>query len=1191
MTLIPARPERTYALVVGIEQYRAGRAWELDGPARDARRFVDWLSRRGVPAGNIALFLSPLEANQALLQGPGPAAQPAVEHLVSGAIHDVLRPQPGEVLFLFWSGHGILTPEGSRRLFYADATQTNKRNLDLNSLLATLRSDYFAGFPQQICIVNACANYVEDRMTVSLPGETFPRGLPETGRAQFVFLAAKAGERAKNVTARQAGLFSDAVLEELEQAGEEHWPPDMARVAQALERRFATWRQEGLARQTPTYFWYRDWDDRESELGSAAMEEEVREVFVSYASEDSTTAEAVCATLEDAGLRCWIAPRDILPGADYGEAIVEAISESRVLVLVFSAAANRSPHVRREVERAASRDVPVLTFRIEDVPPSRSLEYFVSSLHWLDAWSGSPDRHLPYLAATIKRLVAGDESPPAPAASRPARDAAAAAPAVEARPAPPNNLPHQLTSLVGREQELEEMKRLLSATRLLTLSGPGGCGKTRLALQVASELAGQFAEGVFFVALAEINDPALVPSIVAQTIGIREEPTRPVRESLKEYLQERQVLLLLDNFEQVLPAAPQVSELLAYCSRLTVLATSRAALHVRGEKEFPVPPLALPDLKRRPSPETVSRSPAVQLFVQRAAAVQPGFSVTEENAREIAEVCVRLDGLPLAIELAAARVRLLSPHAILAQLARRGLRLLTGGQQDLPDRHKTLQAAIAWSYDLLGEEEQTLFERLAVFAGGWTLEAAEAVVSGQWSVVSSQRMGESPPTPPFSHSPIPSLDVLEGLETLVENSLVQREESEDGEPRFAMLRTVHDFALERLEQAGEAESMRRRHAEYFRTVAEEAEPKLTGPDQEEWLDALDREHNNLRAALNWAAAGDPETGLRLVGALWRFWMVRGHISEGRASVEGTLAQVSAADPELGRSALRARALDSAGALAHEQCDLKAATAYLEESLALWRETGDRPGLARCFNLLANVAFDEGDTDRARSLYEEALALYREIRDTRGTAMVLNNLGTLAHNHGENDQAAELLEESLRLKRILGNKYGLAISLDMLGNVEKSRGDYSRAASFYEEALALRRELGHKQGVVMSLNNLGSVLLAQDRPVEARVSFHEGLALSCELPDIRGTADSLAGLAGVAAAEGRHESSARLYGAAAALRQTHDLQLMAADQAVEERFASEARAALGEEAFNAALAEGHALPPEEAIAGAMANTEP
>jgi predicted ATPase/DNA-binding XRE family transcriptional regulator len=515
----------------------------------------------------------------------------------------------------------------------------------------------------------------------------------------------------------------------------------------------------------------------------------------------------------------------------------------------------------------------------------------------------------------------------------------------------PAKLPIPSSLLIGRAQEVAAIRRLLRSTevRLLTLTGTGGIGKTRLALQVAAEFLDEVTYGVCFVALAPISDPALVASTIVQTLGLPEAANRPPMAQLQDYLQDISLLLVLDNFEQVVAASPLIGELLVGAPNLKVLVTSRVVLHLPDEHEFVVPPLALPNPKRLPSIAVLSQHAAVELFTARAQAAKPDFAITAANAAAVAEICQRLDGLPLAIELAAARVRLLAPQALLARLAGAhksvSLQLLTGGGRDLPTRQQTLRGAIDWSYQLLEASEQTVFMRLAVFVGGCTLEAAEAVASELRSENEELR----------NHLRDDSLfnsqfSVLNSIEALLDHSLLQYAEAVDGEARFTMLETIREYALERLEASGEEDMLRRQHAAYYLALAEGAEPQIQGAEQATWLDRLERDHDNLRAALSWAlAAGATEIGLRLAAALGEFWWPLGHVSEGRRWLAAALAGSGPAT-----AAARAKALYRAGELAYGQGDYGVATTRLEESLTLYRDLGDKWGTACALRGLGNA---------------------------------------------------------------------------------------------------------------------------------------------------------------------------------------------------------------------------------------------
>ncbi len=479
--------------------------------------------------------------------------------------------------------------------------------------------------------------------------------------------------------------------------------------------------------------------------------------------------------------------------------------------------------------------------------------------------------------------------------------------------------------------------------RLLTLTGPGGVGKTRLALEAAAGLADTFPDGARFVSLAPITDPVLVAPMVAQALGVREAGDEPITERLAAFLRDKRLLLLLDNFEQVVEAAPLVTDLLAACPGLKGLVTSRVRLRLSGERDYPVPPLAVP-APAGPRPFQYAKgSAAVRLFSERAQAVRPEFALTPENASAVADICRGLDGLPLAIELAAARIKVLPPAALLARLEKR-LPLLTGGGRDLPARQQTMRDAIAWSHDLLTPEEQALFRWLAVFVGGFTLEGAEAVV--------------------FAGDAL-DLDVFEGVASLVDKSLLRQEVGPDEEPRFAMLETIREFGLERLAARGEEAAIQNAHAAYFLALVEQAESALLGPEQMAWLTWLDAAHDNLRAALDWCLASDAEAGLRLAGALSLFWQVRGYLLEGRRWLEALLAQA----PQ--RAALRAKALHAAGQLARHQADIASGISLCEESLAIYRELGDKRGGAYVLRTLGLLVSDGGDPERGRALFERA----------------------------------------------------------------------------------------------------------------------------------------------------------------------------------------------------------------------------
>jgi predicted ATPase/class 3 adenylate cyclase/Tfp pilus assembly protein PilF len=727
-----------------------------------------------------------------------------------------------------------------------------------------------------------------------------------------------------------------------------------------------------------------------------------------------------------------------------------------------------------------------------------------------------------------------------------------------------NNLPLQPTPLVGREKELSEVSDLLGgeATRLLTLTGPGGTGKTRLALQAAADLLDDFPDGTFFAQLATLTEAELFLPAVAETLGVRETGEQPLDETLKDYLSERRLLLLVDNFEQVLEAAPTVTELLVGAPGLKVLATSRAPLGLYGEHEFPVPPLTLPDLERPPPLERLRQYEAVRLFVERAQAVKPDFSITNESAPAVAEICVRLDGLPLTIELAAARIKMLPPRAMLKRLTSR-LKLLIGGARDLPERQRTLRSTIEWSYGLLKDREKVLFARLSVFAGGRTLEAIEAICDAE---------GDLP------------MDAFEGISSLLDKSLIRQEEGLGGEPRFVMLETIHEFAREKLQQSEEAEEIKRTHAEYFLTLAEEAYPERKGANQLEWLEKLEAEHDNMRAALSWALERkEAEEALKLGGALCFFWAVRGYHSEGRRWLEEALAIEGRVSPEV-----RAMALAGAGELESDQGDLDRAQEACEEGLELLANEAREASEAK-LRLLAGlgwVAWQREELGRARELYEESLALSQEMGDTWWLARSLLFLAIVSHSQGDYERATELYEQSMDLFREQGDKESLAYCLTSLAMLVCSQGDLGRATKLTEEAVALFRELGTRVGVSMGLYNLGWIALLQDDLGRAADLYGESLSLSWESGLNPTVQTALEGFACVAGAEGEVERAARLWGAAQTLHETKGIPRDTDFLAEADARITAVRSGMGEEAWEEAWRKGSAMTLDEAVSYAL-----
>lgn len=610
--------------------------------------------------------------------------------------------------------------------------------------------------------------------------------------------------------------------------------------------------------------------------------------------------------------------------------------------------------------------------------------------------------------------------------------------------------PHNLTGFVGRQRELEELRTALPASRLLTLTGSAGCGKTRLALQVAAEVLDDYPDGVWLVELASLSDPDLTAQAVATTLGVRERPGHDLLTSL-DHLVARRSLLILDNCEHLVAAcARQAKHLLGACPKLQILATSREPLGVMGERVFVVPPLTVPDLTRLPAPEALAVNEAVRLFIERAVANAP-FELTDRNAPAVAQVVQRLDGIPLAIELAAARTRTLSVMQIASRLDNRFSLLTRGGRAEAP-RQQTLRAAIDWSHELLSEKERRLFRRLAVFSGGFSLEVVESIC-----------------TDDVMHKD----DILDVLANLVDKSLVVVEEQEN-DLRYRLLETVRQYSSDRLEESGETQIFRDRHLQHFLGFAADAEPHLTGPDQGEWLARLERDNDNLRAALDWSLTGpEPDTRLRLAGALWRFWETRGYLSEGRKWLDRVLAR-----DQLGQISLRARVLYAAGGLATRQGDYGRAVALCEESLALYRQAGDRRGIADTLNGLGVLAFDQGDYPRARLLPEESLAIRRDLADHRGLAASLNNLGLVATQQSDYVAARRSYEEALQLFQGAGDRRGVAIARANLGLVARYQADYTAAHSHCEAALRTYEDLNDRWGIGLVLGIRGFVRSGQ-----------------------------------------------------------------------------------------------------------------
>jgi predicted ATPase/DNA-binding CsgD family transcriptional regulator len=726
-----------------------------------------------------------------------------------------------------------------------------------------------------------------------------------------------------------------------------------------------------------------------------------------------------------------------------------------------------------------------------------------------------------------------------------------------------SDLPVLAGRLIGRETEIAAACGLLARpdVRLLTLTGAGGVGKTRLALEIAARLTGPERE-IYFVPLAPIRDPGLVASAMAQALGLQESQGQPILEYLKRYLHGRGALLVLDNFEQVSAAALVLSELLSACPRLKLLVTSRASLHIYGEHEFAVPPLGLPPTHRSADPADLAQSPAVVLFVERAQAARFDFALTAENAAAVGEICVRLDGLPLAIELAAARIKLLPGPALLDRLRSAGrgagLQLLVSGARDLPVRQQTIRNTVAWSYDLLDTDEQRLFQHLAVFVGGCTLEAAEAVC------------GATGPG-----------DVLTGIASLIDkNLLYEPAQSPGGDPHVRMLETIREYALERLAESGDLGAIRRAHAAYYLQMAEQAEAGLRGPQQDRWLSWLDGAHDNLRAALQWARDHhESEILLRLSSALSWYWFLRGHLAEGRRRLEEALA--GSGPPVSAHS--RARALCSLSDLTRTQSNFETARVLAEESAALFRTLDDRRGLAQALNNLGVVTKHQRHFAAARAQFAESLALGRAAGATWETAMALWNLGDLANAEDDTGLARRQLSESLALFRAAGDKWGMAQALNSLGEVARCQEHYAEAGAFYEESLELFQQLDNRWRMAAVRHNLGHIAQLHGDSLQALALFRESLTTYHELGHIAGMAACLAGLGGVAAAQGQLLPAARLLGASDGLFASIGISLLSADRLQRERNLARIQAQLDGAAFAAAWAEGQAATLEQAPA--------
>ncbi|MCW3053742.1 MAG: adenylate/guanylate cyclase protein [Chthonomonadales bacterium] len=742
----------------------------------------------------------------------------------------------------------------------------------------------------------------------------------------------------------------------------------------------------------------------------------------------------------------------------------------------------------------------------------------------------------------------------------------------------PTNLPRQMTSFIGREREIGEVKQKLASTPLLTLFGPGGAGKTRLALQVGADSLDRYPDGVWLVELAALSQPDLIPQTIAMALGLREEAGDSLWRTVQRYLRNRHILMILDNCEHLLTACAHLADdLLRACPHVRILATSREGLGIAGEQIYRLASLTLPDPTHAMTPEDMGRGEAVRLFIERARAVRSDFTMTLHNAPSVAQLCIQLDGIPLALELAAARVRVLPVEQIEARLNDR-FRLLTGGSRTALPRQQTLRALMEWSHDLLSEPERVLLRRLSVFVGGWTLEAAEAVCAEAESAPQGSEWAHSP----SSVSLVPE-DVLDLLTNLVDKSLVVYQDQED-EGRYRFLETVRQYAWERLQEIGEVEQIQRRHLAYFLRFTEVASAKLVGPEQTRWMRLLKADHDNIRTALTWCEAQDDgaEAGLKLTAALWRFWEVGSYWQEGLARYRTALAHPGAA----AQTPIRATALQGAGAMARNQANYEMARRLFEEALHIRTAMGDRLGMALAFNNLGSLDWRQGDTGKAKERYEASLAIRREYQDRRGMAACLLNLGALSQDAGENEAAASFYAESLILWREIGDQGNLTILLTNLGNLAMSRQEYPQARDYYEEGLVIARATEDRYAIALALVNLGSLLCVLHDFARSRVSLSECLSLCREIGEQRLVAYALEANARLAAAQQQYRRALRLWAAADRLRLEIGAPLTSYEQAEQGQQHDSCRTALGDELTAQYRAEGDALTREQAIAYAL-----
>ncbi|MEZ4690548.1 MAG: tetratricopeptide repeat protein [Ignavibacteria bacterium] len=661
----------------------------------------------------------------------------------------------------------------------------------------------------------------------------------------------------------------------------------------------------------------------------------------------------------------------------------------------------------------------------------------------------------------------------------------------------PNNLPVQLTNFIGREDEMKHAKELLKNNRLLTLTGSGGAGKTRFSLQTGAELIDEFAHGVWFIDLAEINDPGLLAVTIINAINVEEEQKKTPEETLIDHLKDKEILLIFDNCEQIINACADLTvRLLTSCPELKIIATSREAFNCAGEQTFRIPPLTQPDPNKINTPEQLIQYESVRLFIERALAVNPKFRVNNENASALAEVCSRLDGIPLAIELAAARIKVLSVEKISERLNDR-FNLLTGGKRTALPRQQTLRALIDWSYDLLSENERILWSRLSVFSGGWTMEAAEEVCSDDI---------------------ISKYEILDLLSQLTEKSVIIYDDSKE---RYRILESIKQYGLEKL---SDGNGMFLRHLDYFLDLSKRAESELSNENEKFWLDVIDADHNNFISSIEWSAGNEiPDKGSVLAASLLNYWNTTGNYSTAIRLVENILQSSGSID-----KSIKAKLILRTGNFKRFQGDFEQAKKYSEESLTIYKEIGDKKGIAESTNSLGNIANYQGDYKQALKCYKESLSIFKEIDDKRGIAGSIQNLGLITRNMGEYEQAKKYYEESLAMGREIGDKTRIADTINNLGYIAIIQEDFKQAKKYLEESLVLRIETGDKRGTAISLNNLGLVLFDQGEFEQAKKYLEESLSINQEIGNKSGVVDSMSNLGNIAVGMGDLKKAIRFY---------------------------------------------------------------